>query len=570
MQIFMRTMTIELSYRKDFYRINIDNDLRTLIVKWDKGISESNKYFTEYEFWRFLKRSFKNGKLDGLRVLDLSQLKGIKSATSNLFNLHEIHLPDTVDYVNYTDCRYLRRLYAPGVKSLTINNAPDLEYVGFGDKIESINLSWTGIIDIELPPNIKLWAPSFRGCKNLRSVMMGVGTDLQPGTFENCTGLVEVTLPEDLTVIEPNVFKGCTNLKYIHGGKNIKHIFPSAFLGCKNLDSLDCTNFYLFSDLSISEKEWMDKMRPFNSRFESLQSIKNRINRFTNGLKKKTIDNPEKYIADSFFQSTESHRGILLNRYCISNTWIIWSLDKFCFFASTNVYSSFKENDIISFTIDNKPIVTISDKLYLSYPLNLIDLSKIKKEKESKEGNDEDYFSPELSLIQNFNNIVKYIDKLDISSIIDSYTIEVKTWWHIYPGRDDSKFYKRIAKSDYSDIYLDSFLPQEKIEDYSNGSCPWNYSEEEDRENEQLQESAKNEMEWRRKEAHEKYSKTEHALVLLEEQIKKEEEYQIWCEYRYHIKAAQEFIHHRFSGDREKSLRELYRYTLFDILYNKD
>ena len=157
-----------------------------------------------------------------------------------------------------------------------IHNAPNLEYIEFGHSLKTITLYETGISHIELPANVTLSPGAFKGCKKLKTAILNSGTNVPPSTFENCEELHEVVLPNDLEMIEPNAFKNCSNLMYIRGGKSIKHIFKSAFEGCSNLKTIDCTDFYKFSDLNITDEYWLNKYYPF----KPSPNMKEIINKF--------------------------------------------------------------------------------------------------------------------------------------------------------------------------------------------------------------------------------------------------------------------------------------------------
>lgn len=66
------------------------------------------------------------------------------------------------------------------------------------------------------------------------------GSDL--GTFQNCTGLTEVTLPNTLTMVGKFAFNGCTGLKSITIPNSIITIGNHAFSGCTGLKSITIPN----------------------------------------------------------------------------------------------------------------------------------------------------------------------------------------------------------------------------------------------------------------------------------------------------------------------------------------
>ena len=68
--------------------------------------------------------------------------------------------------------------------------------------------------------------------------------------FEECTGLISVTIPNTVTSIEPRAFKGCTSLRTVVMGKNCSFFDPGTngyatqvFENCPNLTSITCWMF---------------------------------------------------------------------------------------------------------------------------------------------------------------------------------------------------------------------------------------------------------------------------------------------------------------------------------------
>ncbi|MBQ5905716.1 MAG: leucine-rich repeat domain-containing protein [Clostridia bacterium] len=58
-------------------------------------------------------------------------------------------------------------------------------------------------------------------------------------TFEGCTALKKVYLPEDTKItIGPRAFKNCTSLTKVYGSENIVEIGDAAFSYCKSLKEI--------------------------------------------------------------------------------------------------------------------------------------------------------------------------------------------------------------------------------------------------------------------------------------------------------------------------------------------
>lgn len=61
------------------------------------------------------------------------------------------------------------------------------------------------------------------------------GTRFIDGTFQDCTALTSITLPEGLLMIGSGAFAGCTNLRDINIPSTVLHIGTEAFTACPNL-----------------------------------------------------------------------------------------------------------------------------------------------------------------------------------------------------------------------------------------------------------------------------------------------------------------------------------------------
>ncbi len=569
----MKSYTLIIDDHTDFKNLEIDKNLKKITIKWGSNISEQERSWLYHKTESFL-YSLPH-KANRLRILDISQLAGIDSfvPTKDYNCLVDVFFPDTVTYIYFEEAESLRSVHARGATKIHISRAPYLEFVDYGKALEELSLPETGITEITIPENVKLSNKAFRNCKDLRSVTLSKGVDLQTGTFENCFNLREVTLPDDLLVIEPAVFKNCYHLKYINGGKGVMHVFPSAFEGCKELERIDNCSFYKYTDLGYSDRDWAITIRPFMSNSADIQLIRNKIRKFVDCLKKQEIVNEESYLAKNFFSFSCIQECVLIKYESSVRRWIAWSLTEFKFYVTKNDGShGLHEGDMISFKFESIPSITIDDQINIQFPeIYVIDLNNatiITKDNVYELGCDMDvleYYNPKLSFAQKYKEIVDTISKLDISKIIDSYFIKAEVYWQTYPGRDDSEFYERTTKSDYSDAYLEKLLPQEHIRDYSNGCRPYDYDE--DKKNKEIQLRANAEAKDLKEKAHKYYSKEEHIWTLMQDYIYKRKQFESYIELKYHILTAKRFLHYRYVNyaDEIKCINKLYRYTWNDI-----
>lgn len=173
---------------------------------------------------------------------------------------------------SFANCTSLKH-----VDGLDWNKIVNVENYAFynsalSDEIHSLSIKsigdWafyhTSIIgDLYLPNLESIANRSFKGCTNLTSVSsLGSITELGPytnwsglgyGTFQGCTSLESVVLPEGLKIIGDSAFDGCTSLKNMDLVDSIEVLESQAFGNCQewmwsgtltNLTSIGGTVFY--------------------------------------------------------------------------------------------------------------------------------------------------------------------------------------------------------------------------------------------------------------------------------------------------------------------------------------
>ena len=62
-------------------------------------------------------------------------------------------------------------------------------------------------------------------------------TEIGSYTFESCSQLQNITLPDSLTTINDGAFKGCSSLLYVSIPNGVTRINPYLFEECTNLRS---------------------------------------------------------------------------------------------------------------------------------------------------------------------------------------------------------------------------------------------------------------------------------------------------------------------------------------------
>lgn len=211
-------------------------------------------------------------------------------------NLKEVNLPDNIsvipDYA-FEKCTLLEKINIP--QSLV--------------QIRNDAFAESGIKEFIAPDSFKeIWGYAFKDCKNLEKVDLNKTTSIGDMSFENCTKLSSIVLPNTLVELGTHVFSGCTLLNNIKMPSNPIEITNTFIYGsgyyndAKNWENgilyvdnyLITTNNDLLNQQSINVKEG---------------TIVIAINAFTNnGKNLKSIVLPEglKIIGSSAFSSLYS------------------------------------------------------------------------------------------------------------------------------------------------------------------------------------------------------------------------------------------------------------------------
>ena len=548
--------------------ITISEELLYLSISWHNSKSENDNYL-HYCIGRFL--SDISRKCYRLKVLDLSLLRGYNLVNLYYQNLEELYLPDTQKSISFKEQRNLIKIRAKGAERVTLSNMPNLHELELGDNLYDINLSNIGISNINLPSNLKLNHKAIFRCNNIKKIEIKKGCFLDIGCIMECSNLEEITLPDDIYLISPRLFENCPKLRIINGGKNIKQIFQGAFLNCRKLEKIDCFNLYCSENKehSDSSSDWVK----YFSRYLSLKEVLKNQEIYCQNLQKKEIKEKEKYLACNIFTIKQDNIGIIIRLFHNIDRCVIWSLTSNKFYISTKMFKSkkkFNYGEIISFTEINTPEIIFHDnKIIINRKPYEVDLNNVKKlnknfiSKEIEIKDFIDYFSPE-SYEKTFKKTVDFVYGLDISSIINSYTIKEERYWISRPGRDDHEHYKRIAKSEFSDAYLNTLLPQENIDRYESGCRPWgaSYYCNDDTEAKKIRETAlKN------------YSKTAHICFIIKDFFLKRHSLENKLDDKYNIKKVIKYVN-RITQPYERDDKFIVSFidgiTIKDVLENTE
>lgn len=162
--------------------------------------------------------------------------------------LTSVQLPSkatTLGEYMFAECTALTSITLPetltALPGYIFQNCTGLTSVTISKSVTTLGYSvfrGSGIKEIEIPAGIEAipnWA--FMDCANLTKVVFHEGlTSIGAHSFENCTALEKVELPEGLTQLDG--FTGCTNLKEITLPGTLESISSGAFNDCTALKSL--------------------------------------------------------------------------------------------------------------------------------------------------------------------------------------------------------------------------------------------------------------------------------------------------------------------------------------------
>jgi predicted nucleic acid-binding Zn-ribbon protein len=152
-----------------------------------------------------------------------------KSAFKSCTNLSHIKIPENVTVVKeetFYQCESLKTIVLP-------NSTTAIEKTAF--------YKCTGLESISMPKTItSIDTQAFYGCSALKSINIPNISTIVASTFNSCSSMTIVTIPDSVTVIEGSAFASCSNLQEVHISKNVKTIGDKAFNYCTKLARIYC------------------------------------------------------------------------------------------------------------------------------------------------------------------------------------------------------------------------------------------------------------------------------------------------------------------------------------------
>lgn len=116
----------------------------------------------------------------------------------------------------------------------------------------------TGLVAVTLPNSLtKLGEYAFSGCSNVKT--LDIGNSLQQlgaHSFESCTGLATVIIPAQVTKIGDYAFYSCTGLKTLVIGSGVKSIGENAFVLCTGLASTSSNKVNIYYEGATYQEDW--------------------------------------------------------------------------------------------------------------------------------------------------------------------------------------------------------------------------------------------------------------------------------------------------------------------------
>ena len=181
-----------------------------------------------------------------LEVPSMYEGKPVKKIASHAFEkgtqIKTLFIPASIEVIEegaLFNCSSLENLTIPFVGNRENVSSTDLFQYPFG-YLFGTNSYTAGIAteqsyfydNLSSPKSTIYYVPD-----SLNIVTVTGGSILQ-GAFYNCTGLIRISIPEDITSIEKNAFRNCSSLKQITIPTDVKSINTGAFSGCKSLETI--------------------------------------------------------------------------------------------------------------------------------------------------------------------------------------------------------------------------------------------------------------------------------------------------------------------------------------------
>ena len=178
----------------------------------------------------------------------------------NCYSLCSVLLPEiieSIDYSAFEGCTSLENIVIPDsvtrIEAYAFFNCTSLSSVTLSKSLEFLGTcafgSCKSLASIVIPKSLNEadhWTPTgnrhggpFFNCSSLTDVTFEEGTTtIAYCLFDGCDGIVNIVIPDTVTVIDSNAFNKCENLKSVIISDSANKIAYSAFEGCTSLESI--------------------------------------------------------------------------------------------------------------------------------------------------------------------------------------------------------------------------------------------------------------------------------------------------------------------------------------------
>ena len=203
----------------------------------------------------------------------------------------KVTIPSSVEYLGdraFHSCERLKKVKIEGhikeLRNQMFLNCKNLSSVTLPEGVQNIGDSafWfcSNLKKIVLPKSVtKISEEAFYGCSKLKNINLHNNiTSIGAEAFLN-TALVEVELPEKLTVLNRSVFSNCRSLEKVVIPDGVTKIKDNAFYGCCNLtdvkfpENLETIESHAFSESGIIEVNLSEKTVNINDAFQKCSSL---------------------------------------------------------------------------------------------------------------------------------------------------------------------------------------------------------------------------------------------------------------------------------------------------------
>ncbi len=164
-----------------------------------------------------------------------SNLEKIESTTFYDCNLLQYNVYENGKYLGNTDNPYVALIGvvdSTNMTSFTINSTTRIVD----------GLGYSSLTSINIPASVvTIGEDAFRWCESLQSVTFEENSKLlyiEPGSFYNCDGLINIVLPNSVISIEESAFSSCNNLTSVTLSENLQYIGSIAFDSCNSLETI--------------------------------------------------------------------------------------------------------------------------------------------------------------------------------------------------------------------------------------------------------------------------------------------------------------------------------------------